>query len=120
MAQFIPHAEAVIAREFPGVTPVAFGHLGDGNIHFHVLAPAGVDGPQWQAGEAKAISARVHDLVTEWGGSISAEHGIGLVKKPYLGCTRSDAEVAVMRALRAALDPAGILNPGKLFDPPSR
>ena len=57
------------------------------------------------------------EKVVAWGGSVSAEHGIGLVKKPYLGCTRSEAEIAVLRGIKTVLDPAGIMNPGKLFDP---
>ena len=114
MADFIDFAAPLFEREFPGTTAVGFGHLGDGNIHFHVLAPKGVEAAAWERGEGKAISHRVHDLVTQWGGSISAEHGIGQLKRDELARLGDPAALHVLRAIKAALDPQGLFNPGKL------
>ena len=114
MPDFVDMAIPAIEAEFPGVRAVGFGHLGDGNIHFHVIAPSGTDGPAWQEAEGKAISRQVHDLVTEWGGSISAEHGIGQLKLAELARLSDPATLALMGAVKRALDPDGLLNPGKL------
>jgi FAD/FMN-containing dehydrogenase len=115
MADFIDFATPLFEREFPGTTAVGFGHLGDGNIHFHVLAPKGAEAATWERGEGKAISHRVHDLVTQWGGSISAEHGIGQLKRDELARLGDPAALHVLRAVKAALDPQGLFNPGKLI-----
>ncbi len=114
MPDFVDFASHTIEAAFPGTHAIAFGHLGDGNIHFHVIAPAGVDGPAWQQGEGKAISRMVHDLVTSWHGSISAEHGIGQMKRQELERLGDPVALALMRKIKAALDPQGLLNPGKL------
>lgn len=114
MPDFIVDGSAAVERAFPGVHASGFGHLGDGNIHFHVRAPAGVDGPAWQAGEGKAISRMVYDQVIAVGGSISAEHGIGQMKLAAFARTVDPARLALLRAMKAALDPLGIMNPGKL------
>ncbi|MBA4164699.1 MAG: hydroxyacid dehydrogenase [Erythrobacter sp.] len=116
MPEFVTSAIPAIEREFPGVRGVAFGHLGDGNVHFHVLAPQGAIRGAWEKSEGKAISHRVHDLVTEWGGSISAEHGIGQLKRGELARLGDPVALSLMRAVKQALDPAGILNPGKLVE----
>ena len=114
MAQFVEDAAPAVERRFAGTTAIAFGHLGDGNVHFHVLAPKGAERAAWEAGQGKEISAFVHDLVTGYDGSISAEHGIGQVKRDELARLGDPASLAVMRSVKRALDPAGILNPGKL------
>jgi len=114
MADFITYAVPATERQFPGTTAIAFGHLGDGNVHYHVLAPAGVERGAWEQGDGKRISAFVHDLVTEWDGSISAEHGIGQMKVEELGRLADPVQMAMMRAIKQALDPQGLLNPGKL------
>ena len=114
MPQFVEAAVPLIEREWPGTEAIAFGHLGDGNVHFHVLAPKGVDEKEWHAGDGKAISRQVYDLVTAWGGSISAEHGIGQLKVDELERLADPVSLAMMRAVKQALDPAGLLNPGKL------
>lgn len=114
MAQFVEAAVPAVEQRFPGCCAVGFGHLGDGNIHFHVLAPPGAVREVWEESDGKAISVFVHDLVTEWHGSISAEHGIGQMKRDELGRLGDPAAIAVMQAVKAALDPKGILNPGKL------
>ncbi|HZV09492.1 MAG TPA: FAD-linked oxidase C-terminal domain-containing protein, partial [Novosphingobium sp.] len=117
MPDFVDAAISAMKARFAGTEAIAFGHLGDGNVHFHVIAPRGVERAAWEAGEGKAISAAVHDLVTQWGGSISAEHGIGQLKVAELGRLADPARLKLLRALKAALDPAGLLNPGKLVPP---
>lgn len=111
MDAIVPEIEA----HWPGTSAIGFGHLGDGNIHFHVIAPPGTaDGAAWQAGEGKAISREVHDMVTAWGGSISAEHGIGQLKRDELARLGDPVALGMLRAVKHALDPQGLLNPGKL------
>ena len=117
MADFVAAAVPEVERRFPDTTAVAFGHLGDGNVHFHVLAPRGAVRGAWEEADGKAISAFVHDLVTEWGGSISAEHGIGQLKRDELGRLGDPVQLAMMRGIKKALDPLGLLNPGKLVPP---
>lgn len=115
MPDFITATVPLIEQEFPGTRAVGFGHLGDGNIHFHVIAPSGVVRGEWEQGEGKRISRRVHDLVTEWGGSISAEHGIGQLKRDELERLGDPVALALMRRIKAALDPDERLNPSKLI-----
>ncbi|RST30595.1 FAD-binding oxidoreductase [Sphingomonas ginkgonis] len=112
MPRFLVEGAAEVERAFPGVEASGFGHLGDGNIHFHVRAAAR-QGPDWYEREAPAVSRLVHDLVTAAGGSISAEHGIGQMKRDELA-RLSPGRVAALRALKAGLDPQGLFNPGKL------
>jgi FAD/FMN-containing dehydrogenase len=107
-------SEAVVAR-FPGTRPIAFGHLGDGNVHFNVRAPAGGDDRAWFAGQAASVSRFVHGLVTAAGGTLSAEHGIGRFKRADFAALADPVRLAAMRAIKAALDPAGIMNPGALL-----
>ncbi|WP_298467167.1 FAD-binding oxidoreductase [uncultured Erythrobacter sp.] len=115
MPEFILAAIPAIENEYPGTRGVAFGHLGDGNVHFHIIAPAGAIPGKWEDSEGKRISARVYDLVTDWGGSISAEHGIGQMKVSELGRLGDPVALSMMRAVKQALDPDGLLNPGKLL-----
>ena len=113
---FVEAAVPAVEAAFPGTRAVAFGHLGDGNVHFHVLAPPETaDADEWQEGEGKAISRTVHDLVTAWRGSISAEHGIGQLKRDELRRLGDPVALALMGRVKAALDPLGIMNPGKLL-----
>lgn len=114
MPEFVDHAVPLIEAAWPGTQAIAFGHLGDGNVHFHVIAPEGVDGLSWQTGDGKLISRQVHELVTQWGGSISAEHGIGQLKRDELARLGDPVALSLMRAIKHALDPANRLNPGKL------
>lgn len=117
MPEFVDHAVPVIEAAWPGTQAVGFGHLGDGNVHFHVIAPPGVDASAWQDGDGKRISAQVYDLVAQWGGSISAEHGIGQLKLGELSRLGDPVHLALLRQVKAALDPDGLLNPGKLVPP---
>jgi FAD/FMN-containing dehydrogenase len=112
---FVEAAVPAVEARWPGTRAVAFGHLGDGNVHFHVIAPAGVDGPAWQENDGKAISRFVHDLVAEWKGSLSAEHGIGQLKRDELRRLGDPVALALMAKVKAALDPLEIMNPGKLL-----
>jgi FAD/FMN-containing dehydrogenase len=114
MPRFVAEAVPRIESAWPGTQAVAFGHLGDGNVHFHVIAPAGVEPLEWQRGDGKKISAQVYELVTEWGGSISAEHGIGQLKLDELSRLGDPVALSLMRRIKRALDPDGLLNPGKL------
>ncbi|MGZ3256801.1 MAG: FAD-binding oxidoreductase [Croceibacterium sp.] len=114
MALFIEQTAPQVEARFPGVRVVAFGHLGDGNVHYHVLAPEGAKRGEWELHEGKPISSFVHDLVTKWQGSISAEHGIGQLKRDELGRLGDPVQLHLMRAVKNALDPQGLLNPGKL------
>jgi FAD/FMN-containing dehydrogenase len=114
MAAFIEQTAPLVEARFPGARVVAFGHLGDGNVHYHVLAPEGAVRGQWEAEEGKSISYFVHDLVTQWHGSISAEHGIGQLKRDELGRLGDPVQLHLMQAVKQALDPRGLLNPGKL------
>ena len=112
MPAFLASAAKTIEAAFPGTHASGFGHLGDGNIHFHVRAGSR-GGADWVEQEGEAVSRLVHDLVTAAGGSISAEHGIGQMKRAELA--RIDPNrVAHLRAIKAALDPGGLLNPEKL------
>ena len=114
MPAFTMAATARVEAAFPGARVIAFGHLGDGNLHFNVRAPAGVDGGAWLAPRRAEITALVHDLVTAAGGSISAEHGIGVLKRADLARLGNPAKLAAMRAIKVAIDPMNIMNPGKV------
>jgi len=113
MAGFTVSAAAAVEARFAGTRVNAFGHLGDGNIHFNVRAPEGA-GPGWIDSVGHEVSAFVHDLVTGAGGSISAEHGIGQMKLAELARLGDPARLAAMRAIKLALDPGNVMNPGKL------
>lgn len=115
MPAFLAQTQALLGREYPQFDVVWFGHIGDGNLHINVLKPDGMDDGEF-VGHCEQVTKLLAQALERHGGSISAEHGIGLVKKPYLLGTRSEAEVEVMRGIRRVLDPNGVLNPGKLFD----
>ncbi|HKX80611.1 MAG TPA: FAD-binding oxidoreductase [Novosphingobium sp.] len=117
MPEFVEAAAPTIESRWPGTTVAAFGHLGDGNVHLHVLAPPGSEAERWLAGDGKMISAQVHDLVSEWGGSISAEHGIGQLKRDELERLGDPVALDLLRRVKQALDPDALLNPGKLIGP---
>ena len=112
--EFLQRAAALIETECPGARPVTFGHFGDGNVHYNVSQPPGMDKARFLA-LWDQMSGAVHDLVAGMGGSISAEHGIGQMKRTDLLRYKSPVELALMRKIKAALDPKGIPNPGKLL-----
>ncbi len=112
---FIDAIDAIVAAEYPDLRVVWFGHIGDGNLHLNILKPADSSVQQFVE-RCQRVNLRVFDVVRTYQGSISAEHGVGLTKKPYLGYTRSDAEITYLRAIKAAFDPCNVINPGKIFD----
>ncbi len=114
IAQFIPAANALVAKLCPGARPCPFGHFGDGNIHYNVSQPATGNKDDFLA-HWEDMQTAVHDLVREFDGSISAEHGIGIMKREALERAKSATELAMMRSIKQALDPRGILNPGKVL-----
>jgi FAD/FMN-containing dehydrogenase len=114
MARFITEESPKIEAAFPDTKVIAFGHLGDGNIHYHVKAPKDIDPQSWYGKPAEAISRHVYDRVTAYNGSISAEHGIGQLKIEELARLADPARLLTLRAIKNALDPLGIMNPGKL------
>jgi FAD/FMN-containing dehydrogenase len=116
MPRFVREAAPAVEARFPGTQVVAFGHLGDGNVHFNVLAPMNA-GPGWIGSAGREVTSMVHDLVTAAGGSISAEHGIGQMRLSELARLGDPARLGAMRAIKQALDPHGIMNPGKLVPP---
>jgi len=113
MPRFMIEAARAVKANFPGAQASAFGHLGDGNVHFHVRAGSRA-ADDWYDREAPAVTRFVHDLVTAAGGSISAEHGIGQMKKEELERLSPPSRLLALKAIKHALDPQGLMNPGKL------
>jgi FAD/FMN-containing dehydrogenase len=113
---FCGEFEAVYAGRYPGWEIALFGHIGDGNLHVNVMKPDALETAEFRRRTGDA-DRELFALVQKHGGSISAEHGIGLLKKPYLGFSRAPAEIALLKAVKRALDPHNVLNPGKVVDP---
>src|SRR4051795_8965215 len=111
---FIAEANAAVIKLIPGARPVPFGHLGDGNIHYNVSQPIGGDTADF-LGRWHDVNAAVFDIVLRMGGSISAEHGIGVLKRDELPQVKDKVAIELMRSIKAMLDPAGIMNPGKVL-----
>ena len=114
IGEFVVATDAALQAGFPGVRMVVFGHLGDGNLHYNVSPPTGTDGDSLLACQ-DAINTLVHDAVAAAGGSISAEHGIGVLRREELARYKSPVALAMMQRIKQALDPLGIMNPGKLL-----
>jgi D-lactate dehydrogenase (cytochrome) len=119
VAAFIAGATEAVAARFPGVRPIPFGHVGDGNIHFNIAQAADGDGKAFLAA-TPAINHAVHDVAARLHGSISAEHGIGLLKRAELAHYKDKVALDLMRKVKDALDPGGIMNPGKVLEPGRR
>jgi FAD/FMN-containing dehydrogenase len=113
---FCGELDAVFARQYPGFEICVFGHIGDGNLHVNVMKPDAMEKAEFLT-LTKAADKDMFALVQKYEGSVSAEHGIGLLKKDALPYTRPADQVELMRAMKRVLDPKGILNPGKIFDP---
>jgi FAD/FMN-containing dehydrogenase len=111
--EFLRRADAITEKTIPGSRPVTFGHAGDGNIHYNVTQPEGADTVAFLA-QWDRLNEAIHDLVHEMNGSFSAEHGVGQLKRAALEKYRSPVEVALMRKIKAALDPNDLMNPGKV------
>ena len=110
---FVTEGLAAMKNALPEGRPVTFGHVGDGNLHFNCQAPEGWDKARFMP-HARAVTAAIYDLVVSYGGSISAEHGIGLLKVDELAHYRSQLEIDTMRTIKRALDPHNLMNPGKI------
>ncbi|KAF1017306.1 MAG: putative FAD-linked oxidoreductase [Stenotrophomonas maltophilia] len=115
MPAFLAETQALIGQAYPHFDVVWFGHIGDGNLHINVLKPADTSAAEFLE-QCEHVTTLLAQVLARFDGSISAEHGIGLVKKHYLDSTRSAAEIALMKAVKRAFDPQGRLNPGKVFD----
>ena len=111
---FIAEADAAVVKLIPGARPVPFGHLGDGNLHYNVSQPIGADTADYLA-RWHEVNAVVFEIVLRMGGSISAEHGIGVLKRDELPDVKDKTAIELMRAIKAMLDPHGIMNPGKVL-----
>ena len=115
IAQFVARTDEALANRFPGIRLVDFGHLGDGNLHYNVQAPETGDAAKWLRDNEPAVNGVVYDAVSACGGSLSAEHGIGALKRDDLATRKSPVALGLMRAIKQALDPHGLLNPGRLL-----
>ncbi len=115
IAEFVSTTDAALMHAFPGIRLVDFGHLGDGNLHYNVQAPVGIAAADFVRDSEPAVNAMVYDAVERLGGSISAEHGIGALKRDELARRKSPIALALMRAIKAALDPDGRMNPGRVL-----
>ncbi len=115
IAAFCARSDAALQQHLPGVRLVNFGHLGDGNLHYNVQGPAGANAAQFLAEHEHAVNTIVFDVVAEFGGSFSAEHGIGSLKRDELALRKSPVALNLMRAIKAALDPLGLMNPGRVI-----
>jgi FAD/FMN-containing dehydrogenase len=107
----LSEVEEIVSANYPEFEIIWFGHIGDGNVHLNILKPDDLSQEQFQQ-RCGEVSELVFEVVARHGGSVSAEHGVGLLKKPYLRYSRSAAELSLMRGIRRVFDPAGILNPG--------
>ena len=114
---FCAELETFLPRRYPGWELCLFGHIGDGNLHVNIMKPEAMEKDEFLA-KTHEVDAALMDLVRKHRGSVSAEHGIGLLKRDWLGHSRSPAEIELMRQMKRVLDPKGILNPGKVLPSP--
>ena len=114
IAEFLAAGDELLASAMPAARLVAFGHVGDGNLHYDVAPPSGGDDGAF-AREGLALTESIYELVASMGGSFSAEHGVGVFKKAYLEKYRGGAELELMRSMKQVLDPRNTLNPGKVI-----
>jgi FAD/FMN-containing dehydrogenase len=114
VSEFVVKWRSLVSQHLPGIEAVVFGHIGDGNLHLNLLKPAEVSLADFHA-RCHAFDEHTYGLVQSMRGSISAEHGVGLLKRDHLHYSRSETEIAMMRAIKHALDPKGLFNPGKVF-----
>ena len=112
--ELLAAVDDVVHKNYPDWEVVWYGHIGDGNLHLNILKPENLQIEEFKE-RCNEVSANIFDAIKRLGGSVSAEHGVGTLKAPYLGYSKSDAEIDAMRAIKAIFDPDGILNPGKVF-----
>jgi FAD/FMN-containing dehydrogenase len=115
IAEFVQTTDALLQHAIAGVRLVNFGHLGDGNLHYNVQAPAGVDAAQFLQHREEEVNRIVFDSVMQFGGSISAEHGVGSLKVDHLVHYKSPVALGLMRTINQALDPLNLMNPGRVL-----
>ena len=115
IARFVANTDTALMHTFPGIRLVNFGHLGDGNLHYNVQAPDGADAAAFLREHEHAVNTVVYDAVGEFAGSISAEHGVGELKRDELAQRKSPVALQMMRAIKQALDPRGLMNPGRVL-----
>jgi FAD/FMN-containing dehydrogenase len=115
IADFVSVTDALLQSSIPGVRLVNFGHLGDGNLHYNVQAPEGGDARAFLIEQEDRVNGLVYASVRRFGGSISAEHGVGSLKRDTLEQHKSPVALGMMRAIKQALDPRGTLNPGRVI-----
>jgi FAD/FMN-containing dehydrogenase len=115
LSAFCGEFEALLAAHYPDWELCLFGHIGDGNLHVNIMKPDALTKAEFLA-RTHEVDRQTFALVQTHAGSVSAEHGIGLLKRPWLGYTRSAAEIGLMRQLKAAFDPHNVLNPGKILE----
>jgi len=113
--EFLNEIHSVVSKEYPDFEIIWYGHIGDGNLHLNILKPADMEKQEFFK-RCETVNDLVFDIVQRYEGSVSAEHGVGMVKKKYLGFTKSAEEIAVMKGIKKVFDPNGIMNPGKLID----
>ena len=111
---FLKEMDEILKRDYPDFDVVWFGHIGDGNLHINILKPANYSDSDFMK-RCKQVDKVLFAMIEKHGGSVSAEHGVGLVKKPYLHHTRSEAEIELMKGIKTVFDPDNIMNPGKVF-----
>lgn len=112
---FLREIDAVVAKHYPDFEIIWFGHIGDGNLHLNILKPEDMPKEEFFA-KCETVNKWVFEIVERYNGSVSAEHGVGLVKKDYLSYTRSPLEIEYLKAIKRVFDPNNIMNPGKVFD----
>ncbi|MED5540056.1 MAG: FAD-binding oxidoreductase [Pseudomonadota bacterium] len=112
--ELLAAVDEVVHKNYPDWEVVWYGHIGDGNLHLNILKPEDLQIEEFKA-RCSVVSTDIFDAIKALGGSVSAEHGVGTLKAPYLGYSKSDSEIDAMRAIKAIFDPDGILNPGKVF-----
>ena len=111
---FLADIDQIVASNYPDFEVIWFGHIGDGNLHLNILKPENLSKDEFFA-KCATVNQWVFETVDKYNGSISAEHGVGMTKRDYLHYSRSAAEIAIMRSIKAVFDPNGIMNPGKIF-----
>ncbi len=113
--EFMQQLEDILVAEYPAFETIWFGHIGDGNLHLNILKPETMDTDTFKQ-QCEVVNQHVYGLIAEFAGSISAEHGVGLIKKPFLAYSKSAAEIHLMQQVKHVFDPNGVLNKGKVVD----
>jgi len=115
VTDFMQRLDGILAEHYPAFETIWFGHIGDGNLHLNILKPDKLTVDDFKQ-QCETVNTHVYGLIQELTGSISAEHGVGLLKKPYLHYSKSTTEISLLKAIKHSFDPKGILNPGKVID----